>query len=110
MTSLDSHVTDIDLLRSMDGELSDSRAVAVDCHLRECETCRRRQQALEQTATAVSSVYRMTTGSAQAGSAPPVTESRDSLRSRLAQEAHYNPQWWNIGIDGAVVASRRALA
>ena len=102
MSVLNSHLTDHDLLCGLDGELPDSRKAAVDRHLRECETCRRRQVAIEETAAALSCAYR---AEVDPGSSPQA--SRDRLKNRLAQEAQESVGTWSVS---AAMTPRRTLA
>jgi anti-sigma factor RsiW len=102
MSVLNSHLTDHDLLCGLDGELPDSRKGAVDRHLRECETCRRRQAAIEETATALSCAYR---AEMDLGSSSPA--SRDRLKNRLAQAAQESVGTWSVS---AALTPRGALA
>lgn len=102
MSVLNSHLTDHDLLCGLDGELPDSRKGAVDRHLRECETCRRRQAAIEETATALSCAYR---AEMDLGSSSPA--SRDRLKNRLAQAAQESVGTWSVS---AALTPRGAFA
>jgi anti-sigma factor RsiW len=100
------HITDHDLLVSLDDELPESRRDALDRHLRECDTCFRRQAALEQTAIAASLAYR-----AVMDSGPAREKSRERLEKSLAEAAQARaPQPWTVGIAGLTTTSRRALA
>jgi anti-sigma factor RsiW len=98
------HLTDHDLLRSLDDELPESRKRAVHQHLDECDTCRRRRAAIEQTTMAASFHYR-----AVADRVPATDESRDRLKGRLANAALGGARPWDVGISGPT-ASRRVLA
>jgi hypothetical protein len=100
---MSSHFTDRELLRGLDNELSESRKVALDRHVRECETCRRRQGALRQTATAASSAYRSVFGADQTMGA-----SRDRFKTRLSHAALESAaaQWNDRAADPATVSRR----
>jgi anti-sigma factor RsiW len=100
------HLTDRDLLQGLDDELSESRKVAVEWHVRECETCRRRQAAIQQTAIATSSAYRALSGADQGTDA-----SRDRLKDRLSQAARESAtRQCNDGMTGHETVFRRAVA
>jgi hypothetical protein len=105
MSVLNGHLTDRDLLCGLDDELSVSRKGAVDKHLRECETCRRRQAAIEETATAASGVYRAVMDS---GPISQASRDRANLEIRLAHAAQESTGRWNVGL--AATTSRRTLA
>jgi anti-sigma factor RsiW len=100
------HLTDRELLRGLDDELSESRKVAAERHLRECETCRRRQVAIHQTAMATSSTYREVSGADETMNA-----SRDRLKAHLSQAVLDGAarQWSDSGA-GHGMFSRRALS
>ncbi len=98
------HVTDRELLRGLDNELSESRKGAVDRHVRDCERCRRRQAAIQQTVWATSSAYRAVLGAGQATDA-----SRDRLRVRLSHAALESAaQPWSARRAGHATLARRA--
>ena len=100
------HLTDRDLLQGLDDELSESRKVAVEWHVRECETCRRRQAAIQQASVAASSAYRALTGADQG-----IDASRERLKDRLSQAARESAarQCYD-GMTGHETVFRRALA
>jgi Putative zinc-finger len=98
------HLTDHDLLRGVDGELTGLRQAAVDRHLAECETCRDRRVALEEMATAVSIAYATTWRSS-----PGTHErSRARLKIGLAQAAQEPARWWHVDAREGAKTLRRA--
>jgi hypothetical protein len=99
------HLTDHDLLRGVDGELTGSTRADVDRHLSECETCRGRRAAIEEMTQAASTVYR----TAMQSGAGTHQESRARLKMGLAQAAEESPQPWRANIGGGVATLRRAF-
>jgi anti-sigma factor RsiW len=98
------HLTDRELLLGLDNELAELRKVAVDRHVRECERCRRRQAAIQQTVTATSSAYLAAINAGQT-----LDGSRDRLRVRLSQVALESAaQPWSDSMPGRATLSRRA--
>ena len=97
------HLSDRELLRGLDDELPESRKAVVERHVRECETCRRRQGAIQQAAMATSSAHRARSGADQAMSA-----SRDRLKARLSHAALESAtQPWDNGVIDHTLALRR---
>ena len=80
------HLTDREILQEIDGELSESRRSAVNCHLGECDACSARRTAIASAASATSVDYRATN---TAG--PHAEHFRDRLEialARMAREPH----------------------
>ena len=102
--TFNSHLTDHDLLRGVDGELTGSTQADVDRHLSECETCRDRRAAIAEMATAASVAYRaaMRSGTHE--------QSRARLKMGLAQAAQESTQSWRANIGGGVATLRRAFS
>jgi hypothetical protein len=106
MFASNKHLTDHDLLRCLDDELSTSRKVAIDRHLRECETCRRRRAAIEQTAAVASHAYRAVSDTGQTLGA-----SRERLMDLLSREARASASPASrAGVTIRMATPRRALA
>ncbi len=99
------HLTDRELLQGLDDELPESRKVAVERHVRECEACRRRRAAIQRTALATSAAYRTVVGADHT-----VEASRDRLNARLSHAGLESAApHWNDGMAGHAITSRRAL-
>ena len=104
MHVLQRHLTDSDLLRRLDDELSDSRRAAVDRHLLECETCRARRAAIEETASAAWFEYR-TIGPDLVS----VEQSRTRLKAGLNRAAGNVGGSWSA-VSEVLMGSMRAIA
>jgi hypothetical protein len=100
-----SHLTDHDLLRGVDGELTGSTQADVDRHLSECETCRDRRAAIEETAKAASTACRT---AMQSGTGTH-EQSRARLKMSLAQAAQERTQSWRANIGAGAATLRRAF-
>lgn len=75
------HVSDEDLVRSADGELSSRRAAEVAAHLESCWDCRARMEDIQSTVTAFVRSHHAEFD----GQLPPVAGPRALLQARLAQ-------------------------
>ncbi len=102
--TFNSHLTDHDLLRGVDGELTGSTQADVDRHLSECETCRDRRAAIAEMATAASFAYRtaMRSGTHE--------QSRARLKMSLVQAAQESTQSWRANVGGGAATLRRAFS
>jgi anti-sigma factor RsiW len=72
------HLSDLDLVLALDGELSVRRQAVVDAHLIECTSCRTRRSQLREGAELATAIYRSTLLNAEG-----ITASREALRSKL---------------------------
>ena len=77
------HLTDELLLQHADREITSRRAVEVDTHLNECETCRKRKNQLEATLTEFVSLQNESLDTESPGS----IDFRSTFKSRLSQQA-----------------------
>ena len=85
------HISDDDLVRSADGELSSQQAAEVDAHLEACWDCRAR---MEEVQGAITSFVRAYHADFDA-QLPPIAGPRALLRTRLAALASESPrEWW----------------
>lgn len=85
------HVSDEDLIRAADGELSARRASEVDAHLEACWDCRARMEDIESTITKFVRAHRAEFD----GQLPPALVPRSLLRARLAELGSEQPdEWW----------------
>jgi anti-sigma factor RsiW len=96
MRFLNSHLSDHDLLRASDGDLSPRQLRRVEAHLAECWTCRARRQEIE---NAIGEFVRAHQESLEL---PPVDGPRALLRARLREtaaqiaEASPHPAGWRF--------------
>ena len=85
------HISDEDLVRSADGELSSRRAAEVDVHLEACWDCRARMQDIQSTMTDFVRAHHAEFD----GQLPPAAGARALLRARLAElGSKSRPGWW----------------
>jgi hypothetical protein len=77
------HLTDELLLQHADREITSRRAVEVDTHLNECETCRKRKNQLEATLTEFVSLQNESLDT----ESPASIDFRSTFKSRLSQQA-----------------------
>lgn len=80
MRHTDDHISDEELLLTLDGESSVQRAKQVRAHVANCPTCRTRMEAIEGAAADFNRIYR----AAEHSPAAPFASSRASLQRRLA--------------------------
>lgn len=86
-----SHISDEELVRSADGELSPQRSAAVDSHLEGCWDCRARMAEIQASMTDFARVHHAELDT----QLPPVTGSRALLRARLNELASESrTPWW----------------
>jgi len=105
MFSSNRHLTDREILKALDGELTEARLAAVDRHLADCETCNSRQAAIASTSIASSAVYRSTMSGDSL-----TARSRARLEDALMREAAEPRRSW-LAITPAVgMAAAIALA
>jgi Putative zinc-finger len=85
------HISDEDLVRSADGELSSKRAAEVEAHLEACWDCRARMEAIHSTITGFVRAHHAQFD----GRLPQFTGPRALLRARLAElGTELRVQWW----------------
>jgi hypothetical protein len=85
------HISDEDLVRSADGELSPQRIAEVNAHLEACWDCRAR---MEEVQTAITSFVRAHHAEFDA-QLPPIAGPRALLRARLSESAcEPAREWW----------------
>jgi len=85
------HISDEDLVRSADGELSSRRAAEVHAHLEACWDCRAR---MEQIQSAITSFVRAHHAEFD-GQLPPAAGPRALLRARIVESRYEKQtQWW----------------
>jgi Putative zinc-finger len=82
------HVSDQDLLRALDGELTPRDGARVGAHLAECWTCRARKQEIE---SAIADFVRLPKPPLPSAEGP-----RALLRAQLAQVREDRPQTWRL--------------
>ena len=82
------HISDQDLLQSLDGELPARDAALVAAHLAECWTCRTRKQEIEE---AIADFVRL-----PKPQLPPEEGSRALLKAQLAQLDRARPRNWQL--------------
>ena len=75
------HISDEDLVRSADGELSSERAAEVDAHLEGCRNCRVRMENFQSTIAGLVHAYRAESDF----QVPSIAGPRALLRARLTQ-------------------------
>lgn len=100
------HVSDEDLVRAADGELSFQRATEVDSHLEACWDCRARMEEIQ---TAITGFVRAHHAGLDAQLPPPVGP-RALLRARLAQlGSQQKVEWWRRAVPFGFGRSRVAI-
>lgn len=86
-----SHISDEDLVRFADGELSSQRASEVDAHLEACWTCRARMNEMQSAITGLVRAHHAQFDE----QLPPIAGPRALLRVRLAELAsEQRVEWW----------------
>jgi hypothetical protein len=115
MRRLASHLTDEDVLRAIDRELSPRRQAAADAHLAACAECRARYRLMTDVSVAVSHTYQRNLGPSQ------ISHSRQTLKAALAAATSAGSYTWTVTVDSllsmtpawslfAVVATTALLA
>lgn len=91
MRHTNDHISDEELLLTLDGELSLQRVEQIRAHVTNCPTCRARIKAIEGAAADFNRAYR----AAENPPAPPLAVSRASLQQRLAakSKSSASPSW-----------------
>lgn len=85
------HISDEDLVRSADGELSSHRAAEVAAHLQACWDCRARMEEIQSTISGFVRAHHVKFD----GQLPPSAGPRALLRARLAElDSEFQPEWW----------------
>jgi hypothetical protein len=93
-TKKHAHISDQDLLRAVDGELSTRETSRIHSHFQACWQCRTRRMELEQT---ISDFVRAQRGSAE-NDLPAIEAPRALLRARLRQlQSAEHPGFWQSG-------------
>jgi anti-sigma factor RsiW len=101
------HISNEDLVRSADGELSPDRAANVNAHLEECWSCRTRMAELQ---SAITGFVRSHHAEFD-GRFPPSAGPRALLQARLAQlAAEQKIVWWRRVLAGVVSPRAAAVA
>lgn len=75
------HISDEDLLRAADGEVSESRSLQIRSHLETCWTCRARMAEIAESISGFVRLIRDASGP----ELPPIDEARSRLKARLAE-------------------------
>lgn len=87
------HISDEDIVRYADGELSSQRAAEVSAHLEACWECRARMEEFQTTITGFVRIHH----AALDAKLPTAAGSRALLRARLAQMgSESRTPWWNV--------------
>jgi hypothetical protein len=85
------HISDEELLRSSDGELSPRRTAEVEAHLETCWDCRARMEEVQTTITGFARAHRAEFDA----QLPPIAGPRALLRARLAElGSKQKAGWW----------------
>jgi len=100
------HISDEDIVRSADGELSLQRAAEVDAHLQACWDCRARKEDIQSTITGLVRAHHAEFD----GQLPPAAGPRALLRARLAQlGSEKRVEWWKRVLQVGFALPRAAV-
>jgi len=96
------HVSDLDLIRAADGEVSTREGARIAAHLAACWTCRTRMKELEEAVADFVTAHR----DGPESTLPPADGPRARLRARLRERAGERPPW-SFGLSGLRFGSGR---
>lgn len=101
------HISDEDLVRSADGELSSQQAAEVDAHLEACWDCRARMEDIQSTITGLVRAHHAEFDA----QLPPIAGPRALLQARLTQLAtsEQRVEWWGCAFQYGFSLSRAAI-